>query len=116
MMRTAASFSSGYERSTSLPSTSAAYAAFARPGEICAATSRTAVPDETLRLEPSGSVIVISLIKVEKLVGAGGLEPLTSSVSGRRSNQLSYAPVPKTQQYIRRLSFQRIARGLCRAP
>src|SRR4051812_47498759 len=27
------------------------------------------------------------------MVGAGGLEPLTSSVSGRRSNQLSYAPV-----------------------
>ena len=26
------------------------------------------------------------------MVGAGGLEPLTSSVSGRRSNQLSYAP------------------------
>ena len=28
-----------------------------------------------------------------KMVGAGGLEPLTSSVSGRRSNQLSYAPI-----------------------
>src|SRR5437870_5625322 len=28
-----------------------------------------------------------------RMVGAGGLEPLTSSVSGRRSNQLSYAPV-----------------------
>src|SRR5215204_1730021 len=27
------------------------------------------------------------------MVGAGGLEPLTSSVSGRRSNQLSYAPM-----------------------
>src|SRR3954471_11280766 len=27
------------------------------------------------------------------MVGAGVLEPLTSSVSGRRSNQLSYAPV-----------------------
>jgi hypothetical protein len=27
------------------------------------------------------------------MVGAGGLEPLTSSVSGRRSNQLSYAPI-----------------------
>src|SRR4051812_23609779 len=28
-----------------------------------------------------------------EMVGAGGLEPLTSSVSGRRSNQLSYAPI-----------------------
>jgi hypothetical protein len=40
-------------------------------------------------------VIVTWLIEVEnlKVVGAGGLEPLTSSVSGRRSNQLSYAPI-----------------------
>jgi hypothetical protein len=57
-MRTAESCSSGYERSTSLPLTIAAYAAFARPGEISAATSRTGVPDETLRLDPSGSVTV----------------------------------------------------------
>src|SRR6187455_1985920 len=51
---------------------------------------------------PSGSR------KVSRMVGAGGLEPLTSSVSGRRSNQLSYAPIageirPKTNvQYNRR--------------
>src|SRR4029453_5842814 len=126
-MRTAASVSSGNDRSTSLPLTTAAYAAFARPAEISAATSRTGVPDETLRVDPSGSVTVSWLIGItagclrvgggawvdksplinpwlanrssccegceRRLVGAGGLEPLTSSVSGRRSNQLSYAPI-----------------------
>jgi hypothetical protein len=29
-----------------------------------------------------------------KMVGPNGLEPSTSSVSGRRSNQLSYGPIP----------------------
>src|SRR5688572_28867867 len=96
------------------------------------ATARTDVPAGTLRVDPSGSETVISLIarfwyrgcsrvvrlrgfrryggtafawlaqpkltlrpvsRERRLVGAGGLEPLTSSVSGRRSNQLSYAPV-----------------------
>ena len=47
-MRTVASFSSGYDRSTSVPSTTAAYAAFASPGEIPAATSRTGVPADTV--------------------------------------------------------------------
>ena len=28
----------------------------------------------------------------ERMVGPGGLEPLTSSVSRKRSNQLSYGP------------------------
>src|SRR6185437_6438534 len=35
----------------------------------------------------------LRLAPERRLVGAGGLEPLTSSVSGRRSNQLSYAPI-----------------------
>src|SRR5689334_15842047 len=39
------------------------------------------------------------------MVGAGGFEPLTSSVSGRRSNQLSYAPIscdfrPKAERKV----------------
>ena len=29
-----------------------------------------------------------------EMVGPNGLEPSTSSVSGKRSNQLSYGPIP----------------------
>src|SRR5688500_2584688 len=57
-MRTDASASSGYVRSTSRPSTTPASAAFASRGEIPAATSRTDVPAGTLRLEPSGNVML----------------------------------------------------------
>ena len=35
----------------------------------------------------------------EKLVGPNGLEPSTSSVSGRRSNQLSYGPATASRFY-----------------
>src|SRR5262245_51862368 len=60
-------------------------------------------------------------IQERRLVGAGGLEPLTSSVSGRRSNQLSYAPIacefrPKTNdQYNRRWLFDVFLQRLARA-
>jgi hypothetical protein len=32
------------------------------------------------------------LVRLENLVGATGLEPAASCVTGRRSNQLNYAP------------------------
>ncbi len=34
----------------------------------------------------------VEILQDRKMVGPGGLEPLTSSVSRKRSNQLSYGP------------------------
>src|SRR5687768_12043391 len=62
-MRTDAGALRGYVRSTRRSSTTAATAALASRGEIAAATSRTGVPGGTLRLDPSGSVTVISVIE-----------------------------------------------------
>src|SRR5215467_12324237 len=45
------------------------------------------------------------MLRRSRLVGAGGLEPLTSSVSGRRSNQLSYAPIRDPSSLRRTLSI-----------
>src|SRR4029079_13148864 len=68
MIWTDASAFSGYDRSTRRLSTLPASAALARPGEIDEARSATVVPAGTLRLDPSGSVIVTWLIRVvEKL-------------------------------------------------
>ena len=41
--------------------------------------------------EPGPSKIDPELVRVE-MVGLSGLEPLTSRLSGERSNQLSYRP------------------------
>ena len=42
---------------------------------------------------------------LEDMVGPGGLEPLTSSVSRKRSNQLSYGPT--VWKSVRQLRFYR---------
>ena len=36
------------------------------------------------------------------MAGAAGLEPVTSAVTGQRSNQLSYAPARSTERYAMR--------------
>ena len=87
----------------SSPATTAASATLASRGEICTATSPGVLPAGRRRLEPSGNVTEISDIGnlrwqwtspgAGELVGTSGLEPLTSCVSSRRSNQLSYAPM-----------------------
>ena len=61
-MRTRASWVNGVVRSTRRSSTNAASAAFASRGEISAATSPGVAPEDTRRLEPSGSVTEMSLI------------------------------------------------------
>src|SRR5688572_28819773 len=64
MILTDASRSSGKDRSTSLPSTDPASAAFSRRGEMLAARSATRVPAGTARLEPSGNVMLMSLMEI----------------------------------------------------
>ena len=40
-----------------------------------------------------------------EVVGTSGLEPLTSCVSSRRSNQLSYAPKSRTDKAYRTIQY-----------
>ena len=60
-MRTLAPSTSGWERSTSTPSSSAATAAAASWRPMPAASSAIVVPAGTLRADPSGNKTVISL-------------------------------------------------------
>ena len=43
-------------------------------------------------MQPLHSVTHVSGLDRLEMVGPNGLEPSTSSVSGKRSNQLSYGP------------------------
>jgi hypothetical protein len=76
-MRTVASCWSGYERSTIWSFTTAASAPSSRRGEIAAAMSRTGVPADTARLDPSGSVMVTWLMKgaICSMLCAGACQP-----------------------------------------
>ncbi len=49
------------------------------------------------------------------MVGTGGLEPPTSCVSGRRSNQLSYAPIADFRRQDERSVYQPAERGVNQA-
>ncbi len=40
------------------------------------------------------------------MAGAAGLEPVTSAVTGQRSNQLSYAPASKRRENLSELPTQ----------
>ncbi len=93
-MRSSASSTSGVRRSTRVPSTRPATVSRASRGPIDAATWRTVVPLVTSRSLPSGNVtrMLASIVSLPKkdpdlqgredvsLVGAIGLEPMTSSV------------------------------------
>src|SRR5438270_5339139 len=47
-----------------------------------------------------------------KMAGVAGLEPVTSAVTGQRSNQLSYTPAPREQKGKKTFrSRQRASRG-----
>src|SRR6185503_14925711 len=75
-MRTRASAVSGYDRSTIRSSTNAASAARARPAEIDPAMSAGVVPAGTTRLEPSGSVTVMSLMGLTERIFLRGGPPI----------------------------------------
>ena len=59
-----------------------------------------------------GAVLVLETISQERsfLVGLGGLEPPTSSLSVKRSNHLSYRPVEPFRHYTKK---SQIAKLVC---
>src|SRR6266446_8119598 len=55
--------------------------------------SRKALGPRVSPMQPLHSVTHVSGLDRLEMVGPNGLEPSTSSVSGKRSNQLSYGPI-----------------------
>ena len=57
-----------------------------------------------------GKVIIHNLL--EFMAGATGLEPATSGVTGRRSNQLNYAPSSLLSGLVGGTGFEPVTLGL----
>jgi hypothetical protein len=49
------------------------------------------------RQQPESALHKCLYIQGKEMAGAAGLEPVTSAVTGQRSNQLSYAPAREEQ-------------------
>ena len=67
---------------------------------------------------PSANLFTIHYHLFPNLVGLTGIEPVTSSLSGTRSNQLSYKPgfARKGRGTLRRETLVRFNIGLSRRP
>ena len=70
------------------------------------------------KIDPAGAgktVVAPESLLVQGLVGVPGIEPGTSSLSGTRSNQLSYTPAPENgpaNQMVEAAGFEPAASSL----